>query len=310
MYMRVFLSSTYVDLVDYRAKASIALERLGQQGSRMEVFGARPGDATKVSLEELDNSQAFLGIYAYRYGYIPSGSQISITEQEFDFAASRGKDMFCFVVDDKQPWLPSHMDEEPARSRLEQFKRRIKEQLVVDPFTTPDDLAFKISTSLGRYMITAKVASALENAPKSATSTTLKGRTQVARRAARIASLLKGARLLLVNDVPGEMEYIVLLLRELGVTVTVAETSDEAFDRLKAQKFDVVISDMARDGIQDEGTRFLIKMHEKLGLRLPTIITLANFDPSRGTPPYAFGITNTTEEMLNLVFDALERRRG
>ena len=60
--MKVFLSSTYEDLREHRAKAAQAIERLGQQGVRMEVFGARPVDATEVSLDEIDASDAFLGI--------------------------------------------------------------------------------------------------------------------------------------------------------------------------------------------------------------------------------------------------------
>jgi len=34
--MKIFLSSTYEDLIEYRAKAAQAIERLGQQGIRME----------------------------------------------------------------------------------------------------------------------------------------------------------------------------------------------------------------------------------------------------------------------------------
>jgi hypothetical protein len=46
------------------------------------------------------------------------------------------------------------------------------------------------------------------------------------------------------------------------------------------------------------------------GWRIPVILTLLRFDPARGTPPFAFGITNRIDEMLNLVCDALARERG
>jgi hypothetical protein len=46
--MKIFLSSTYEDLKEHRAKAAQAIERLGQQGIRMEVFGARSEEATGV----------------------------------------------------------------------------------------------------------------------------------------------------------------------------------------------------------------------------------------------------------------------
>jgi hypothetical protein len=44
--MKVFLSSTYSDLVDHRKAAAEALERLGQQVGRMEIFGSRPNPKT------------------------------------------------------------------------------------------------------------------------------------------------------------------------------------------------------------------------------------------------------------------------
>ena len=37
--MKIFLSSTYADLIEYRQAAAEALERLDQQVGRMEIFG-------------------------------------------------------------------------------------------------------------------------------------------------------------------------------------------------------------------------------------------------------------------------------
>ncbi len=103
--MKVFISSTHKDLVDHRAKVAEAVERLGQQGVRMVVFGARPSEATEASLDEVDVSEVFVGIYAHRYGYVPLGSQSSITRMEFDHARKLGKPILCFVVDDDHPWI-------------------------------------------------------------------------------------------------------------------------------------------------------------------------------------------------------------
>ena len=82
--MKIFLSSTYQDLIGHREAAARAIERLGQQGVRMEVFGARPLEATSACIEEISDSDALIGIYAHRYGYVPAGQSKSITEQEFD----------------------------------------------------------------------------------------------------------------------------------------------------------------------------------------------------------------------------------
>src|SRR5512144_1081300 len=92
--MKIFLSSTYQDLLGHREAAARAIERLGQQGVRMEVFGARPAEATDACLQEISGSDALVGIYAHRYGYVPPGHSKSITEQEFNYAREKDKPTF------------------------------------------------------------------------------------------------------------------------------------------------------------------------------------------------------------------------
>jgi CheY-like chemotaxis protein len=306
--MRVFLSSTYEDLVNYRTMAASAIERLGQQGVRMEVFGARPMQATVACLSEIDECDAMVGIYAHRYGFIPAGSDISILEQEFDHAICT-KTVLCFVIDENYPWLPRHIEGEPGRSRMVALKRKIAERLVIETFTTADDLAFKIATSLGHYILTKHLTETLEAIPGRDRVTSPEGRTQVARRLARLNRLTRETRLLLVNDFPQQMAVPVELFKEIGITVRIATTSQEALDLLAAERFDLVVSDMARDSIQDEGLRFL-DAARKAGIYRPTIFTVGRYEPGRGTPPYAFGITNRVDELLNLVLDVIERVRG
>jgi CheY-like chemotaxis protein len=307
--VKIFLSSTYEDLVEYRAKAAQAIERLGQQGIRMEVFGARPDNATIASLEEIESSDAVLGIYAHRYGYVPSNSTISITEQEFNFAEKKKKPTFCFCVDDDYPWVPKHMESEPGQSKLKAFKNRINTSVVRDTFTTPEDLAYKVAASLGRFLITSKVKAELENIPRRNEVSTDSGRDQVARRAARIQPIISGARVLLVNDFPKEMENVISIMHALGVEVEVVTTSEDAIAVLAQHQFDVVVSDMRRGQTPDEGLRLLNIMRLK-GVYLPMILTVGKYEPGRGTPAYAFGITNRVDELLNLLFDAFERTRG
>ena len=63
--MKIFLSSTYQDLAEHRRLAAEALERLGQQGVRMEVFGARRVDASVVCDAGISEADAFIGLYAH-----------------------------------------------------------------------------------------------------------------------------------------------------------------------------------------------------------------------------------------------------
>jgi CheY-like chemotaxis protein len=307
--MKIFLSSTYQDLIGHRAAAAQAIERLGQQGIRMEVFGARPIEATSACLEEISDSDALIGIYAHRYGYVPNGQSKSITEQEFDFAQENDKPTFCFVVDGEYPWPPKHVEVEPGRTRLQDFLQHLREKTVIDVFTSPEDLAFKVASSLGRFLLYRKVKDELEKIPGHESVSTAVGRSQVARRAARIETVTRGARILLVNDIPEQMSHVIEILREMGLNVQVEISSDDALLALSKDTYHAVISDMERDGVQDEGIRFLKRMREEKFF-VPVIFTVGRFNPALGTPPFAFGITNMVDECLNLVFDALERARG
>lgn len=132
---------------------------------------------------------------------------------------------------------------------------------------------------------------------------------QVTRRAQRISSIIQGSKLLLVNDIPEEMINVQRILRSLGIAVDVSRSTKSALSMLANVHYDVIVSDMSRDGVPDEGLRFLNELIKR-GAYRPVIFTVANFDPSRGVPPYAFGITNRVDEMLNLIFDVLERTKG
>jgi Response regulator containing CheY-like receiver, AAA-type ATPase, and DNA-binding domains len=307
--MKIFLSSTYQDLISHREAAARAIERLGQQVIRMEAFGARPTESTVASLDEVAQADALLGIYAHRYGYVPQGQSKSITELESDHALGLGKKAFNFLVDEDYPWPPKQIEMDPGRSHLQAFLQRLRETTVVDFFATPEDLALKVTASLGRFLLYSKVKEDLESIPAREAVSSEVGRSQVARRASRLEEIIPGARVLLVNDVPGEMKQVINILKSLKLDVVVETSSESGLRAMSEQRPDVVISDMQRGAVEDEGIRFLEAMRQQ-GVSVPLIFTVGRYNPARGTPPFAFGITNRVDELLNLVFDVLERKRG
>src|SRR6266508_4382188 len=108
--MKVFLSSTYLDLIEHRKAVVNALRTMDEEVGHMEIFGARDEDASKVSLEELDKCDVLVGVYAYRYGTVPKGSKASVTEQEYLHAMSKKIPVLVFVVDENHPWPRKSMD--------------------------------------------------------------------------------------------------------------------------------------------------------------------------------------------------------
>lgn len=148
--MKIFVSSTYDDLREHRKAVDEIINRLCQQFRGMEYFGSRPFEPKHTCFSEIDQCHAFIGIYAHRYGWIPSGDSLSITEQEFDHARSNGIVCFCYVVDTEHPWAPIFIEHEAAE-KLRLFKNKV-ELLVRSKFTTPDNLAKNVATDIARWI--------------------------------------------------------------------------------------------------------------------------------------------------------------
>lgn len=80
----VMISSTARDLSkDHREQVRLACERAGfAPHEMMEHLTAENKTAVEASLRMVDEADVYLGIFAYRYGFVPPGSDISITEME------------------------------------------------------------------------------------------------------------------------------------------------------------------------------------------------------------------------------------
>ena len=157
--MRVFVSSTYIDLKEHRAAVEDVLQRLGSTYHGMEYFGARHEEPTSASFAEIAQCELFIGIYAHRYGHVPSAGTHSITEQEYDFACGKRLPILCYLVESEHPW-PANMIDPNRELALRPFLDRIQADLVCCFFTTPNDLAKKVAADVGRYLV--KTGSASE----------------------------------------------------------------------------------------------------------------------------------------------------
>lgn len=113
----------------------------------MENFGSRPSEPREVAFDEISKCQILIGIYAHRYGTIIEGDDLSITEQEFDFARARRIKTYCYIVDSKHPWSPDLVQKEYTE-KLDKFLNKVK-ILTVSFFNTPEDLGSKIAIDLG-----------------------------------------------------------------------------------------------------------------------------------------------------------------
>jgi hypothetical protein len=146
---QVFVSSTYLDLVDERRAIIQALLELDCIPAGMEMFPAANDDQWSLIKEVIDLSDYYVVVVGGRYGSVtPEG--ISYTEKEYDYALSRGIPVLGFVHGDPTS-IPSGAIEikAAARKKLDAFRAKVKQRMIKE-FRTPDDLASVVSRSLIR----------------------------------------------------------------------------------------------------------------------------------------------------------------
>src|SRR5919106_1603081 len=85
--LRVFVSSTLVELADERAVVARAISALGLTPVLFEL-GARPHPPRELYRAYLSQSDILIGLYWQRYGWIGPGMDISGLEDEFRLSGS------------------------------------------------------------------------------------------------------------------------------------------------------------------------------------------------------------------------------
>jgi tetratricopeptide (TPR) repeat protein len=166
--MKVFISSTAVDLVVYRAVADDTMLRLSHESVRMERFGPLPGEPVAECERKARESDVVVCIVAHRYGFVPEKGRGSITRREVEAAKAAGKEVLVWIVADDYPWTEKKEQDlltdptvlaDPARvtevaagvQSLLDFKAWLRASFVCEAFTTPDDLGRKIAVALSKY---------------------------------------------------------------------------------------------------------------------------------------------------------------
>lgn len=167
--MKVFLSSTALDLAEYRRVADDTILRLSQQSVVMERFGPLPGQPVAECERLARESDVVVCIVAHRRGFVPEKGKGSITRREVEAAKSAGKDVLAWIVADDHPWTEKKEQDlltdptvlaDSARvaevaegvQALLEFKAWLRANLTCETFTTPDDLGRKIATALATYV--------------------------------------------------------------------------------------------------------------------------------------------------------------
>lgn len=146
---QVFISSTYTDLKEERAKVTEAVLELGHMPYGMEVFPAANESQWEWIKKAIDESDYYIVIVGGRYGSIKTDTGLSYTEMEYRYAAEKGIPSIAFIIDDSVDLKTSKAESDPDKKlKLDAFKRYISGSRLWKSYTSPDNLKAQVAISL------------------------------------------------------------------------------------------------------------------------------------------------------------------
>jgi len=158
--LHIMISSTTMDLPDHRREVSEAILRMGHTPVMMEFGSAEwNSDAIKFSLEKVEKSQVYIGIFALRYGYIKEDSvrnpdRLSVTELEYRHALKLGIPTLIYVAKKTHPFEEEQIDFDPKkREKLNRLKAELGSSGIVGFFNDPAELRSLVLQSLHELQV-------------------------------------------------------------------------------------------------------------------------------------------------------------
>ena len=156
--MKIFLSSTSVDLGSTRAEVSKWLSGVfGADLIIMETFGSDTAPPDIVSVRRVREADVFVGIYANRFGTVDERTGESITELELDearHAQSTGviADILLYVLAPDAQWPSEFRETGPSATAGLQRLRAKAQDHSCTLFTRSADLPFFITRDVYRLL--------------------------------------------------------------------------------------------------------------------------------------------------------------
>jgi CheY-like chemotaxis protein len=128
------------------------------------------------------------------------------------------------------------------------------------------------------------------------------------KRLALLAPLLRDTRILWVDDTPASTRNERALLESYGVRVDTFTTSAQAESALRDNKYLLVITDLKREGRDDEGLQFVART--LASKTYVWVIAYVGTDQrGKARPADLFGITNRPDHLMHLVCDVVAREK-
>src|SRR5215469_1615969 len=160
---RIYISSTYIDLKDYRELVFRTLRQLGHDAVAMEDYVATDTRPLEKCLQDVATCDLYVGIFAFHYGYVPdrdNPDRKSITELEYLKAGLIGVPRLVFLVKDGAAWPTTFVDalnSEDNGHRIADLCNELKKEHLDSFFESIDELARKVSIAVQQELRRARV---------------------------------------------------------------------------------------------------------------------------------------------------------
>ena len=153
MSLSIFISSTFVDLESHRALVREAIAKLEHGSTAMELFGALPDSPREECLRLVRAADAYVGIFGMRYGSIDAASGKSMTQLEYEEARALRLPSLVYLLDEATHLvLPGHVETGSGAEKLAAFKTALRANHVINRFSSPEDLAAKVTQDILRLV--------------------------------------------------------------------------------------------------------------------------------------------------------------
>lgn len=151
---QVFISSTYSDLKEERGKVMQTVMSLDCIPAGMEFFTAIDSEQLEFIKRIIDDCDYYILIIGGKYGSMTEDG-ISYTEQEYNYAVSKGIRVLAFLHDNINQLTTDKIElDQNKREKLEAFRDKVKTGRLVQFWSNADDLNGKVAVSLTKTIKT------------------------------------------------------------------------------------------------------------------------------------------------------------
>lgn len=143
----IFISGTYLDIKEFRQAAYDALRRRATVET-MEDFPNTEETPPNLCLQRLLKCSHYILIVGKRYGWIPPGFDVSITELEYNWAKKRNMPIKIYIYEPKRKKYALSSEPEHKQILLEKFKSKLREENSPRDFKSVDNLKHLLELTL------------------------------------------------------------------------------------------------------------------------------------------------------------------